>query len=67
MPTIEGENTSASAGGKERNSRLPVAVGVSKSTASQEHLNPRGSQLMEEVLTKEKLGLVNLMQKLTNS
>ena len=55
MPTIEDEDTSTSAGGKERNSRLLVAVGVSKTTASQKHLNPRGSQLMEEVLSQENM------------
>ena len=55
MPSIEDENTSTGAGGKERNSREPVAAGVSKFTASQEYTDPRGSQLMQEVLTKENM------------
>ena len=55
MPTIEDENASTSAGGKGRNPRLPVAVGASKSTASQNNLSPREHQLMEEVLTKENM------------
>ena len=52
MPIIGDENTSTGAGGKGRNPRLPVAVGASKSTASQNNLSPREEQLMEEVLTK---------------
>ena len=55
MPIIEDENTSTGAGGKGRNPRLPVAVGASKSTASQNNLNPREDQLMEEVLSKENM------------
>ena len=55
MPTKEDENTSTGAGGKGRNPRLPVAVGASKSTASQNNLSPREHQLMEEVLTKENM------------
>ena len=54
MPIIEDENPSTSAGGKERNSRLPVA-GASTSTASQNNSDPRENQLMEEVLTKENM------------
>jgi len=52
MPITEDENISTGAGGKGRNPRLPVAVGASKSTASQNNLSPREEQLMEEVLTK---------------
>ena len=55
MPITEDENISTGAGGKGRNPRLPVAVGVSKSTASQNNLSPREHQLMEEVLTKENM------------
>lgn len=55
MPIIEDGNTSTGAGGKGRNPRLPVAVGASKSTASQNNLSPREHQLMEEVLTKENM------------
>ena len=54
MPIKEDENTSTSAEGKGRNPRLADA-GVSKSTASQNNLNPEGQQLMEEVLTKENM------------
>jgi RNA-directed DNA polymerase len=54
MPIIEDENSSTSAGGRERNSRLPAA-GVSKTTASRDTQDPREYQLMEEVLTKENL------------
>jgi RNA-directed DNA polymerase len=55
MPTIEDENSLTGAGSKERNSRVPAAVGASKTTASQNNLNPREHQLMEEVLTKENM------------
>lgn len=55
MPIKEDENTSTGAGSKGRNPRLPVAVGASKSTASQNNLSPREHQLMEEVLTKENM------------
>lgn len=51
MPIIEDGNSSTSAGGRGRNSRLPVA-GASKSTARQDNSEPRENQLMEEVLTK---------------
>ncbi len=54
MPIIEDENASTSAGGKGRNPRLPDE-GASKSTARQEHSEPREHQLMEEVLTKENM------------
>ena len=52
---IEDENTSTGAGGKGQNPRLLVAVGASKSTASQNNLSPREHQLMEEVLSKENM------------
>jgi RNA-directed DNA polymerase len=55
MPIIEDENISTGAGGKGRNPRIPAAVGASKTTASQNNLNPREHQLMEEVLTKENM------------
>ncbi len=55
MPITEDENSLTSAGGKGRNPRLPVAVGASKSTASQNNLNPEEHQIMEEVLTKENM------------
>lgn len=55
MPIIEDENTSTGTGDKERNSRLPVAVGVSTSTAGQDNSELREHQLMEEVLTKENM------------
>lgn len=55
MPIKEDENPSTGAGGKGRNPRLPVAVGASKTTASQNNLSPREHQLMEEVLTKENM------------
>jgi retron-type reverse transcriptase len=55
MPITEDENTSTGTGDKERNSPLPAAVGASKSTASQEHSEPREHQLMEEVLSKENM------------
>jgi len=54
MPIIEDGNSSTSAGGRGRNSRLPVA-GASKSTARQDNSEPRENQLMEEVLTKENM------------
>ena len=54
MPIKEDENTSTSLGDKQRNCPLPKA-GASKSTASQENLNPEGHQLMEEVLTQENM------------
>ena len=54
MPIIEDENSSTSAGSKGRNPRLPDE-GASKTTASQEHSEPREHQLMEEVLTKENM------------
>lgn len=57
MPTIEDENSLTAAGGTGRNPRLPVGVGVSKSTASQNNLSPREHQMMEEVLTKENMTL----------
>ncbi len=57
MPIKEDENTSTSAGGKGRNPRLPVAVGASKSTASQNNLSLREHQLMEEVLAQENITL----------
>ena len=38
MPIKEDENSLTGAGGKGRNPRLPVAVGASKSTASQNNL-----------------------------
>jgi group II intron reverse transcriptase/maturase len=55
MPITEDENFSTSAGGKERNSRLPVAIGASTSTAGQDNSEPREHQLMEEVLTEENM------------
>ena len=55
MPIIEDENSLASAGGKGRNFRLPAAVGVSKSTASQEHSEPREHPIMQEALGQENM------------
>jgi RNA-directed DNA polymerase len=54
MPITEDENSLTSPGNKQRNCPWPEA-GASKSTASQEHSEPRENQLMEEVLTKENM------------
>jgi len=54
MPTIEDENTSTGAEGRGRNPQGSMA-GAFKSTASQDNSEPRGNQLMEEVLTKENM------------
>jgi hypothetical protein len=53
MPITKDENSLTSAGCRGWNPRGTVA-GVSNSTASQDNLEPREHQLMEEVLSREK-------------
>lgn len=54
MPTTKGERPLTCSGGRGRNSQ-GTETGASNFTASQDNLDPRVNQLMEEVLSKENM------------